>query len=74
MVGEYFDAAGKAHGYLRGERGVITKLDAPGAVRGTLPLAINNRGAVVGWYFGDTSVHGFVFENGRFIPSALPVR
>jgi probable HAF family extracellular repeat protein len=41
-------------------------------VSGTLPQAINNRGAIVGWYFGDTTVHGFVFENGRFTTTGTP--
>jgi uncharacterized membrane protein len=58
-VGEYADALGNRHGFLRNKKGFFS-VDYPGAVE-TRALAINPEGNVVGRYT-DTSnhVHGFL--------------
>jgi hypothetical protein len=46
MVGAYLDTAGAFHGLLL-DRGRAVTIDAPGVAL-TLPLAVNNRGRIVG--------------------------
>ncbi len=49
-VGSYDAGAGSPpHGFLRDKRGRFTRFDVPGA-SSTLPLGINDRGRVVGFY------------------------
>jgi uncharacterized membrane protein len=70
MVGSYVDEEG-AHGFLRDRRGAVTTLpEAPGAdptLGGTVPSAINDRGAIVG---GALNARGgsraFLFERGVY--------
>ncbi len=51
ITGEYWDANGFGHGFLRSPEGKFTTFDVPGAGGyGTTPLAINLEGAVVGYY------------------------
>jgi hypothetical protein len=62
VTGEYFDASGESHGFLRGADGKITKFDVPGAGGyGTTPIALNVEGGVVG-YYSDSN-----FEFGAFL-------
>jgi uncharacterized membrane protein len=46
IVGEYSDAAGISHGFLRDARGMITSIDVPGA-QASEAFGINNRGQIV---------------------------
>jgi uncharacterized membrane protein len=53
MVGLYMTAEGIVQGFLMDKRGVVTSIDHPDAVMspgqsGTAPLAINERGGIVG--------------------------
>lgn len=70
VVGDYNDEV-IAHGYVL-SNGNYTTLDFPGAGT-TIPLAINNRGIIVGEYqnVDDPAVHGFIY-NGTFITSDCP--
>jgi predicted membrane protein len=65
IVGQYIDAGGATHGFLRAKDGTITTFDAPGAGtgpgEGTSPWSINPAGVVTGWYTDDAGLtHGFV--------------
>jgi uncharacterized membrane protein len=53
IVGEYLDAAGTFHGYLRDHHGNFTTIDLPGAT-GTSITGINDHGQMIGIY-GDAS-------------------
>ena len=66
IVGDYIDASGSAHGFVLSS-GHYTQLDVPGAIGGTAPRAINDRGTVVGSYVYyedgnpfDTRTTGFI--------------
>lgn len=51
VAGEYWDANGFGHGFLRTPEGKFTTFDVPGAGGyGTTPIALNIEGAVVGYY------------------------
>ena len=51
ITGEYLDANGFGHGFVRSPEGQFTTFDVPGAGGyGTIPLAINVEGAIVGNY------------------------
>jgi hypothetical protein len=62
ITGDYFDASGVDHGFLRAPDGTITTFDAPGAVNGTsLLCCITPAGAVAGISFDANFVgHGFL--------------
>ncbi len=47
IVGDFHDADGKLHGYLRSSEGAFTTIDAPGAT-GTDAIGINGAGQIVG--------------------------
>jgi hypothetical protein len=49
MVGQYTDAGGNRHGFIR-QGTKLRPLDVPGANQ-TFPWGINNAGAIVGFYF-----------------------
>jgi hypothetical protein len=49
IVGNYIDAGGAYHGFLRDERGRFTTIDFPGALA-TQPETSNHRGQIVGSY------------------------
>ena len=50
------------HGFVY-DKGVYTTLDAPGAVNGTFPDGINDRGQITGYYNDSDYVgHGFLLS------------
>jgi probable HAF family extracellular repeat protein len=67
VAGYYLDGQRKVHGYVRDHDGLITKVDAPGADRVTLPFAIAARSQTVG-HFVDAGQawHGFVTDTERY--------
>jgi hypothetical protein len=69
ITGEYFDANGTSHGFLRSPEGRFTTFDVPGVGGyGSTPIAINLEGAVVGYYTDSTySFHAFLRSpSGKF--------
>jgi len=51
ITGEYWDANGFGHGFVRTPDGEVTSFDVPGVGGyGTTPVAISPEGAVVGYY------------------------
>ena len=65
IIGDYLDARGASHAFLRAPDGIITTFDAPGAgtglIQGTFALSINQKGAITGYYIDASSVyHGFL--------------
>jgi probable HAF family extracellular repeat protein len=64
-VGSYQDAQGVRHGFMAsGQR--LTKIDDPNGVT-TYCFAINNLGAIVGYYVTSTFVgQAFLYQNGSF--------
>jgi hypothetical protein len=67
IAGEYIDANGAAHGFVRASGGKITEFDVPGAV-GTYSWAINTRGMVTATYIdANYLAHGYLrAPNGKF--------
>jgi uncharacterized membrane protein len=73
IVGDYIDAGGTAHGFVRDKgrgarrvEGVFTTIDVPGAPD-TLVLAINNRDQIVGASIdGENTKRGFLLEEDEF--------
>jgi hypothetical protein len=68
IAGNYFDANGVNHGFLRNLHGSLTTFDAPGggtgAGQGTVPSDNNDTGLVTGVLIdGNNVVHGFLVEN-----------
>jgi hypothetical protein len=64
--GDYFDANGVSHGFVRERDGSFTTLDAPGAgtgpFQGTSIAAINSAGQVTGQYLdANNAMHGFLW-------------
>jgi probable HAF family extracellular repeat protein len=70
MVGQYSDAGGKQHGFIRQGTQVKT-LDFPGATR-TFAWGVNNAGRVVGYYDAGGAEHGFLFHSGQFTQIDYP--
>ena len=78
VAGDYADANGIFHSFLRKADGAIVTFDAPGAGTGnnasgivSVPTGINNRGDIVGYYLDSgapfAGTHGFVrWANGTF--------
>jgi uncharacterized membrane protein len=65
IVGQYNDASGKSHGFLR-HLGVFSSIDFPGAL-GTVANGINVGGDIVGSYsIGTADSHGFLLRGGVF--------
>lgn len=72
-TGNYGDANGTGHGFVRDQGGAITTFDAPGAdltpgdFGGTIAFSINPAGETTGFYFdAQFFVHGFVRDaNGQ---------
>jgi hypothetical protein len=62
VTGNYFDASGLSHGFLRAPDGTFTRFDAPGAVNGTdFVCCITPEGAIAGVSFDANFVdHGFL--------------
>jgi hypothetical protein len=50
VTGWSLDASHVPHGFVRSVDGTVTTFDAPGAVDGTLPMAIDERGTITGYY------------------------
>jgi hypothetical protein len=51
ITGEYFDATGFSHGFLRSPEGKFTTFEVPGVGGfGSTPIAMNLEGAIVGYY------------------------
>jgi hypothetical protein len=75
ITGDYLDANGVYHGFIRGSNGTFAAFQAPGAdmtegsFNGTFPANINLYGAITGSYVDTSNVsHGFVRAiNGSFI-------
>ena len=65
IVGEYIDAGGKSHGFLR-HADVLSSIDFPGASF-TSAKAINLAGDIVGWCgAGTADLRGFLWRGGVF--------
>ena len=65
IMGEYIDANGAYHGFLRSSEGAFTSFDAPGSGgasgQGTQPYSMNTAGEITGGYVdANGSSHGFV--------------
>ncbi len=65
IAGNYVDASGVNHGFVRALDGTITKFDVPGAGngpgQGTIPLTLNPAGMITGYYIDANGVaHGFL--------------
>lgn len=65
IVGQYTDAAGMTHGFLRHTDGSFSSIDYPGAVR-TLVGGIDASSDVVGAWSDGSRDHGYVLSNGTF--------
>ncbi len=78
LVGEYADALGFSHGFVRTREGRYQNIDVPGAGhlpgKGSEAVAINDFNVVVGLYYrNDSSLgHGFVLVDGRYIMIDFP--
>lgn len=64
-MGNYVDAGGVNHGFVRSQRGEITTFDVPGAGsgsgQGTIPGSIDPAGGITGFYVDASNVsHGFL--------------
>ncbi len=86
-VGDYKDAAGVYHGWMRTAAGILSTIDVPaasttpgtapcvsGPIAGTVPLGINTAGYVSGHYW-DTryNEHGFLMTpGGKFLTIDVP--
>jgi hypothetical protein len=69
ITGNYFDAKGLLHGFVRDRDGTITTFDGPGAgLFGTTPTGINLRGEITGYFYDASNVaHGFLRDRGGTI-------
>jgi uncharacterized membrane protein len=63
-AGNYYDAGGTMHGFIRGTNGTVTSFDIPGP---SIPfstagvVSINDQGTIAGMYYDENFVtHGFV--------------
>jgi hypothetical protein len=60
ITGDYFDASGASHGFLRAPDGTFTRFDPPGSTF-TIPQSINAAGAITGFDFDASGAnHGFL--------------
>jgi probable HAF family extracellular repeat protein len=73
-VGAFTDASGNRHGFKRLSSGKAVALNFPGAAR-TEAFAINDNGAIVGYYSKTASAtgfrHGFIYSSGKMGKGAL---
>ncbi|HKV05861.1 MAG TPA: hypothetical protein VJO53_12255 [Candidatus Acidoferrales bacterium] len=65
VTGFFFDASHGAHGFVRDSAGMVTTIDAPGAIAtqglGTEATGINASGTIVGFFVDQTpAVHNFI--------------
>lgn len=69
VTGEYWDASGFGHGFIRSPEGKFTSFEVPGVGGyGTTPIAIDFEGAIVGYYTdANFAFHAFLRKaDGRF--------
>jgi hypothetical protein len=75
ITGNYSDAQGLTHGFLRDKEGKFTTFDVKGAGGfGSFPIAINLEGDIVG-YYTDSNLEFYAFlrdRNGKFTTFAGP--
>jgi uncharacterized membrane protein len=71
VSGQYRDAAGVQHGFLRSKRGGYTAIDYQGSTR-TIGQKVNARREVVGYYEAGAVWHGFVWRRGTFQQEDYP--
>jgi uncharacterized membrane protein len=81
MVGDYDDADGVHHGFVRSRSGKYTSIDFPGA-RGSTLSAINNRGQMAGRYSlvspypgdpaGNSQQRSFLLDKGKYTKIDFP--
>ena len=65
IIGNYIDAEGANHGFVRAPDGKFTYFDVPGAGtgsgQGTIPMTNNAAGEITGAYFDDNgALHAFL--------------
>jgi uncharacterized membrane protein len=81
VVGQTMNARGRGVGFLREPDGRFTIIDVRGAQKVDYPLALNNRGQVVGSYtdagappdrFAPNTRHGFRWDRGRITRLDVP--
>ena len=67
-VGDFVDALGVDRGFTFSSNGTITYLPDAAVGAFTIPIGINNPGAVVGYYTTDgfATNHGFIYQKGSF--------
>ena len=69
VTGDYFDASGNSHGFLRDSNGTITIFDPAGSIE-TEAQAVSSKGTVVGQYMDNNyNSHGFIRSRGGTITS-----
>jgi len=69
VTGEYEDASGNYHGFVRDAEGNFTSFDAPvsGTVLEIMPTSINSSGSIVGFVSTPTSFGGFLRDSNGMI-------
>lgn len=78
LVGEYADAQGFSHGFVRNRQGRFQNVDVPGAGhlpgKGSEAVAINDFDVITGLYYRDDSPlgHGFILDHGRYTTVDYP--
>jgi hypothetical protein len=71
-TGDYLDANGTPHGYVRQRGGALISFDVPGSA-GTFPESINPEGATTGTFGKANAGHGFIRSaNGACITFDVP--
>jgi len=62
VVGSFYDANDREHGFLRTPKGkfIMIQPDGPPDM-GSAAVGINNSGQIAGWYTDDTGLHGFLY-------------
>jgi hypothetical protein len=63
ILGFYVDLSGVSHGFVRRRNGTFATFSFPG-VTFVIPLSINSRGAITGYYQASvfTTSHGFLIS------------
>ena len=71
-MGNYVDATGTSHGFLRGSTGAFTSFDVPGA-HGTLAYDINATGQIIGAFIDSASFsRTYLLSGGTFRTLSFP--
>jgi uncharacterized membrane protein len=73
-VGDFIDAEGVDRGFTYSSDGTITYLPDPAPGAFTIPIGINDRGAITGPYSTDNyaTFHGFIYYKGSFTYFDVP--